>query len=906
MDETPRLFVVDVMPFLYRGYFVFLRNPRITSTGLNTSALYGFASSLVSILEDQKPTHVALALDSEGPSFRHQVYAPYKAQRQKAPEDLKAAIPMAIELARALRIPILQVEGYEADDLMGMLARKGRDAGWRVYLVTPDKDAAQLVEEGVFLVRPGKKGDALEILGPEEVASRWGLKHPRQMVDYLALAGDTSDNLPGIPGVGEKTARILLEKYGSLDNILAHAGEITGRLAERVREGRESALLSRRLATIRADVPLAVALDDLRRREPDRNALQQVLSKYELQQVGRRLLGELFEIKPAARRESLQSVPHEYRLADTEEERHRLLEALRQAPVWSFDTETTGLDPWKARLVGVSFAVAPGRAWYLPVPSGKEESLRWLAPFQPLFGDSTRVRVAHNAKFDLTILRRYGLLLKGRVHDTMLAHYVLDMGDRHSLDHLAQTYLNYEPIPIRVLIGERGAEQGNMGDLDPRQIVDYAAEDADLTLRLHEILRPEVLQKGALPALEECEEPLVEVLIAMEETGVRIDPGVLRAYGRELNRELLELEQKIVEAAGTAFNVNSPKQLGEVLFDRLKLDPHAGLTATGQQYATSEEVLQKLVDRHPIVPLILEHRTCSKLKSTYVDKLPECIDSATGRVHTRFSQTLTETGRLSSSDPNLQNIPVRTERGKRIRQAFVARDDRHVLLSADYSQIELRVMAALSGDPAMREAFARGADIHVETAARVYGVMPSLVTPEMRNRCKMVNFGIIYGISAFGLSQRLGISRKQAQELIDAYFTQYPGVKAYMEKTIAEARRLGYVQTVLGRRRYLRDIQSRNATVRQAAERNAINTPIQGTAADLIKLAMIRIHRLFLEKGWKARMVLQIHDELLFDVPREEVEEVRDVVRKCMLEAMDLGVPLAVELGVGCNWLEAH
>jgi len=905
MESRPRLFVVDVMPLLYRGYFVFLRNPRITSTGINTSALHGFAASLIPILEEQKPTHVALVLDSEGPTFRHREYPPYKAQRQKAPEDLKAAIPMAIELGDALRLPLLRVEGYEADDLMGSLAHRARGAGWEVYLVTPDKDVAQLVGEGITLVRPGKSGEALEILGPAEISARWGLKDPRLMVDFLGLAGDASDNIPGIPGIGEKTALALLEKYGSLDAILAHADEIPGRLGERLREGRASAHLSRRLATIRADVPIPVALESLRRKDPDREALQAVLNKYELQQIGRRLLGESFEVKPAARRQSLQTTPHEYRLADTEEERNRLLEALRTAPIWSFDTETTGLDPWKARLVGLSFAVAPGRAWYLPVPPDEAAAKRWLEPFHPLFSDPDRPRVGHNIKFDLTVLRRYGLRAGGRTCDTMLAHYVLDTSDRHSLDHLARTYLDYEPIPIRSLIGERGAEQGNMGDLDPRQILDYAAEDADVTLRLHDILRREVLQKGARPALEECDEPLVEVLIEMEEAGIRVDPEVLRAYGRELNRELLELEQTIAKAAGCVFNVNSPKQLGEVLFERLKLDPRAAHTATGQ-YATGEEVLQKLADRHPVVPLILEHRACSKLKSTYVDKLPECLDPATGRIHTRFSQTLTETGRLSSSDPNLQNIPVRTERGQRIRQAFVPRDDRHVLLSADYSQIELRVMAALSGDAAMREAFSRGADIHAETAARVYGVMPSLVTPEMRNRCKMVNFGIIYGISAYGLSQRLGIPRQQAQSLIDAYFAQYPGVKAYMEKTISDARRRGYVQTVLGRRRYLRDLQSRNTTVRQAAERNAINTPIQGTAADLIKLAMIRIHRHFRGQGWEARMVLQIHDELLFDVPVDEVEAVREAVRQNMMEAMDLGVPLAVEIGVGRNWLEAH
>ncbi len=908
MDTTPAeaLYVIDVMPLLYRGHFVFLRNPRLTSGGVNTSALTAFAGSVLQLLETRKPSHAVLVLDSTTPTFRHERYPEYKAQRQKMPEDLAAAIPMAQELASALRLPALRVDGFEADDLMGTLAARAGAAGMRVYLVTPDKDLAQLVDDHTFLYRPGKGTEPPQILGAAEVARQWGLREPAQMIDFLALAGDSSDNIPGIRGVGEKTAQSLLAQFGSLETLLAQADTLKGKLAERVAAGADMARLSRTLVTVRRDVPLPVTLADLRRREPDAETLRAVLSKYELLQMGRRLLGESFAAA-APRHATLADTPHRYRCVKGEEEWRELLEALRAAPVWAFDTETTGLDPRRARLVGISFATAAGRAWYAPAPPEPAACAAMLRRLQPLFDDPRSVKVGHNVKFDLTVLRRHGLRIATTCHDTLLTHYALDAAERHGMDRLARQYLNYDPIPITRLIGDgKGPDAVNMGDLAPEQVCDYAAEDADVTWRLHARLRPEAAQAGVLPALEQSEEPLVEVLLEMEEEGMRIDPAPLKTYSEELNRELLQLEMNILEAGGGSFNVNSPKQLGEVLFDRLKLDPSAARTAASRQYATSEEVLQKLVGRHPIVAMILEHRACSKLKSTYVDKLPECIDPRTGRVHTTFSQAMTETGRLASSDPNLQNIPVRTERGRRIREAFVARDADHVLLSADYSQIELRVMAALSGDQAMLDAFARGADIHAETAARVYDVMPGLVTPEMRSRCKMVNFGIIYGISSFGLGQRLGIPRKQAGELIETYFARYPDVKDYMERSIAEARDKGYARTVLGRRRYLRDINSRNATARQSAERNAINTPVQGSAADLIKLAMVRIRRELLAAGLKARLVLQVHDELLFDVPRHEEPAVRALVRAAMTGALDLGVPLEVEIGSGDNWLASH
>jgi DNA polymerase-1 len=914
MSETPKLFLIDVMPLLYRGHFAFLKSPRMTSTGINTSAFTGFAASLFQILNEHSPTHVALALDPPGPTFRHEAYPEYKAQRQKAPEDIVAAVPMVIELARALNIPVLRVDGFEADDVMGTLAARAAAQGWTTYLATPDKDVAQLVGPSTFLFRPGKAGGAAEVYDVQGVCGHWQLSSPAQMVDFLGLAGDASDNIPGIRGVGEKTAVALLAEYGDIENIIAHAAELKGKLAEKVAEGAEAARQSRFLAAIRTDVPTAVELEGLALQPFDGPALRGVLKKYELNALGRRVLGEAFDAAEdgGAGEEDvvmlrLADVPHTYTCARGEAEIAALLDALDAAAEWSFDTETTGLDPRHDRLVGMSFAVAKGRAWYVPLPEGREAARALLARFRPLFSDPFKIKIGHNAKFDLTILRQYGVEVRGEVRDSMLAHYVVDAADRHGMDYLARQYLRYDPIPITDLIGEKkkGVEQGNMGDLAPEEVCDYAAEDADVTFQLDRVLRKAAQDAKCLNALETCEEPLVPVLLDMESEGVRINADALRVYGQELDRELLDLEIKIRDLGGGNFNPSSPKQLGEVLFNHLKLDPDAARTATGQ-YATSEDVLVRIQDRHPIVPLILDHRACAKLKSTYVDKLPECIDPATGRVHTTFAQALTETGRLSSSEPNLQNIPVRTERGQRIREAFVARDGGHVLLSADYSQIELRVMAALSRDPGMIEAFRRGADIHTETATRVYGVMKELVTPEMRSACKMVNFGIIYGISAFGLAQRLSVPRKQAAELIETYFMQYPGVKAYMEKAIQDARDKGFAETLLGRRRFLRDINSRNATSRQAAERNAINTPVQGTAADLIKLAMVRVHRELNASRLKTRMVLQIHDELLFDVPRAEEAPVHALVQKAMTSVLDIGVPLDVSIGTGDNWLEAH
>ena len=974
------LYVIDVMPLLYRGHFAFLRNPRMTSTGVNTSALTGFIGTVMQILDSRAPTHIVLVQDSFTPTFRHEAFPEYKAQREKMPEDIGASIPMAEEFAAAMRIPIVRADGFEADDLMGSYAAAASAADdMETFLVTGDKDIAQLVDAKTFLYRIGK--NAPEIFGPAEVCAHWGLTSPAQMIDYLALAGDSSDNIPGIRGVGEKTAATLISQYGDIESVIAHASEIKGKLGEKVAAGAEDARMSRFLTTIRRDVPLPVAIEGLARQEPDTNALRAFCAKYEMNSLSRRLLGgadanvesgklkvesgqaattvadlPLFggteagnkaitqsrggseaaeivkgegkvEISPISNPLSpisylseetqaplatLQTVPHTYTLVRDETALAALAAVLRAVPEFAFDTETTGLEPRKCALVGLSFATEPGRAWYVPFMQGPEgmETATWgravVAALAPIFA-ADKPKIGHNARFDCAVLAHHGMAVAQPVRDSLLTHFVLDAAERHGMDRLAREYLRYDPIPITRLIGEgRQADPARMAALPPESVCDYAAEDADVTLRLYRVLRPEAEKLGLKKALEESEEPLGEVLNDMEAEGVRIDPAALHAFGDELDAELRDLERAIYESAGTSFNINSPKQLGEVLFDLLKIDPKAKRSQASGQYATGEEVLQKLTARHPVVQMILDYRAAGKLKSTYADKLPACIDPETGRVHTHFSQAMTETGRLASADPNLQNIPVRTERGKRIREAFVARDDDHLLMSADYSQIELRLMAALSGDKAMLEAFAHGADIHTETASRVYGVMPGLVTSEMRSRCKMVNFGIIYGISAFGLSQRLSIPRKEAADLIESYFREYPGIKAYMDKAVADAREKGYAETVLKRRRMLRDISSRNATVRQAAERNAINTPVQGSAADLIKIAMVRVHRALRDAGLKTKLVLQIHDELLLDMPKEEEEAVRAIVRDAMVNALDFGVPLEVEIGVGKTWLEAH
>ena len=912
-----KLFIIDLMPFLYKGHFVFLRNPRMTASGINTSALLGLASGLQSILKREKPTHAVLAMDPGGPTFRHEAYAPYKAQRQKMPEDLAASIPYAFELAEALKIPVVRVEGFEADDVMGTLAVKGAAAGFDVYMATPDKDAAQLVRPGVKLYRPAHAGDAAEIYDEAKVCEHWHLRDPRQMVDYLALAGDASDNIPGIKGVGEKTAADLLSKYGDVEGIIANQAKLKGKLAEKVFAGREDAKISKFLTTIRTDVPIdpdwnAYKLDGI-----DKEKLAAVCAKFELNRLAKELLGSgdlpLTSGEDAASPlKTIADTPHDYRYVNTEAEAQELLKTLMAVPRVAFDTETTAREPGMSatdaktcRLIGFSFATEKGKAWY--VDAGL------IDIFRPLFADPTKTLVGLNVKFDRAVLHRYGIGFASTPHDVMLAHYCIDAAARHGMDMLAEQYLGYRTIRFEEVAGEpeRGKSEPTLFGKDIAKVTDYAAEDADVTLQLEDVLRPQALalgndktgQTGFVIALADVEEPLVKVLLEMEREGVRIDVGALKEYGRELDREILGYTQAILRYAEPGFNPDSPKQLGELLFGKLGL-PGGKKTAKGQ-WATDEKTISKLSGEHPIIASILEYRTCAKLKSTYVDKLPTLIDE-NSRVHTTYAQAFAETGRLSSSDPNLQNIPIRTERGKNIRRAFVARDADHVLISADYSQIELRLMAAMSGDTAMLAAFRRGEDIHRDTASRVYDVMPAFVTPEQRSKCKMVNFGIIYGISAFGLSQRLKVPRKEAADLIDTYFRLYPKVKDFMEASIEKARKAGYAETVLGRRRTLRDINSRNATARQAAERDAINTPIQGSAADLIKIAMVRTDRALKAENLRAKMVLQIHDELVFDCPKSEAERVKEIVRREMTGAYDFGVPLEVGIGEGSNWLDAH
>ena len=906
-----KLFIIDLMPFLYKGHFVFLRNPRMTASGINTSALLGLANGLQAILKKEQPTHAVLAMDPGGPTFRHEAYAPYKAQRQKMPEDLAASIPYAFELAEALKIPVVRVDGFEADDVMGTLAVKGAAAGFDVYMATPDKDAAQLVRPGVKLYRPAHAGDAAEIYDEAKVCEYWHLRDPLQMIDYLALAGDTADNIPGIRGVGEKTATDLLSKYGSVEGILENQAKLKGKLAEKVFAGREDAKISKFLTAIRTDVPIEPDWDAYKLDGIDKEKLAAVCTKFELNRLAKELLGGEVEVEGGGGQRNLKSisdVPHDYKYISTEAEAQELLETLMAASRVAFDTETTAREPGMTatdaktcKLIGFSFATEKGKAWY--VDAGL------IDIFRPLFADPTKTLVGFNVKFDRAVLHRYGIGFASTPHDVMLAHYCLDAAARHGMDMLAEQYLDYRTIRFSEVAGEqeRGKPEPTLFGKDIAKVTDYAAEDADVTLQLEDAIRPSALSLSSSvsspSALSEVEEPLVKLLLEMEREGVKIDVGALKEYGRELDREILGFTQEILKYADPGFNPDSPKQLGELLFGKLGL-PGGKKTASGQ-WSTDEKTLSKLAGEHPIIASILEYRACTKLKSTYVDKLPTLIDDQ-GRVHTTYAQAFTETGRLSSSDPNLQNIPIRTERGKFIRKAFVARDENHVIISADYSQIELRLMAAMSGDTAMLAAFRNGEDIHRDTASRVYDVMPAFVTPEQRSACKMVNFGIIYGISAFGLSQRLKVPRKEAADLIETYFKLYPSIKEFMGRAIAKAREKGYAETVLGRRRTLRDINSRNATARQAAERDAINTPIQGSAADLIKIAMVRVDRAIKAENLRAKMVLQIHDELVFDCPKDETERLKEIVRREMSTALDFGVPLEVGIGEGANWLEAH
>ncbi len=920
------LFLLDGMALVYRAHFAFISRPIVNSRGLNLSAVFGFANTLLDILENQRPSHIAVAFDTPAPTPRHVMYPEYKAQRDAMPEDIGAAIPKVKRLLASLGIPVLEHDGAEADDIIGTLARQAEAAGFEeIFMVTPDKDFGQLVDEHTRVYKPGRQGAEVEILGPAEVCAQWGIVRPEQVVDVLALMGDSSDNIPGVPGVGPKTAQKLIADFDNVENLLANTDKVKGKVAEKLREFAEQARLCRRLAEIHCEVPLGIGPNDLRRGDRDEAELQALLTEFEFHAMARRLFGEslppqgpmpppvqgdlFFDSSsppppsPPSSLKRLADVPHNYRLIDGLEQLEEAVTQIQKAGRFSFDLETTGLDVLDTEIVAVALACEEGSGWLLPVPANDER--RGLDALRPLWEDGTLLKIGHNLKFDLGVLAAHGVEVAGPFADTMVAHALLEPELRHGMDTLAVSLLGYEPIPIADLIGPRGAEQRNMRDVPLDNLTDYAVEDADVTLRLFGILLPRLATEGQTSVFERIEMPLLPVLQRMEAEGIRVDSTALEAYSLELGARLSELEHQVHALAGETFNLNSPKQLGVVLFEKLKLSEKTKKTRTGQ-YSTDEQTLLALAGTHPILDAILEHREIGKLKSTYVDALPRQVHPKTGRIHTRFLQTGAATGRLSSVDPNVQNIPIRTERGREIRRAFVARAQGWSLLAADYSQIELRIMAHLSGDEGLKEAFSRGHDIHAATAAKVYGIPLQHVDSEMRRKAKMVNFGIIYGISAFGLSQRLGIPREEAGQIIQAYFMQYPQVREFMDRVVRETRERGYIETLSGRRRIIRDIASRNNTLRQAAERTAINSPIQGSAADMIKIAMVEVDRLLREGGYRSRLLLQVHDELVFDLYDPEADQVIPLVRKAMETALPLDVPVLVETGTGPSWLDAH
>lgn len=920
-----KLFLIDAYALIYRSYYAFIKNPRINSKGLNTSAVMGFVNTLNEVMTKERPTHIGVAFDSAGPTFRHEAYPEYKAQREACPEDIKKSVPIIKEILQAFRIPILEVAGYEADDVIGTLATKAGEVGVTTYMLTPDKDYGQLVRPNVFMYRP-RYGDAgYEILGEKEVCEKYGIPTPLRVIDLLGLMGDSSDNIPGCPGVGEKTAVKLITEFGSIDGLLASTDRLKGAIKKKVEDNRRQIEFSKFLATIKTDVPISLDLDALRIAEPDEARLTQIFEELEFKSLANKVLkkpenkskpvnGQLDffeEFTPDGAGdaefssfEALSTTPHDYQLIDNEAEMLKICDYFMTNEILSLDTETTSTDAIEAELVGLSFAVKEKEAFYVPVPAERKEAQRIVNIFKPLYENAAILKVGQNLKYDLKVLRRYGVRLAGEMFDTMIAHYLIQPELRHNMDYMAETYLNYQTIHIDQLIGPKGKGQKSMRDLPPSAVYEYAAEDADITLRLKNVLEPELTRLDADRLFREIEMPLMPVLAEMELEGVRIDTDALAETSNVLTAKMKEIEQRIYDQAGETFNIASPRQVGDVLFSKMKIVEKPKKTKTGQ-FVTSEEVLQTLKSKHPIVADILEHRGLKKLLGTYVDALPKLINPRTGHIHTSFNQTVTATGRLSSSDPNLQNIPVRGEDGKEIRKAFVP-EPGCLFFSADYSQIELRVMAHLSGDENMVEAFREGHDIHAATAAKIYKEALDSVTRDQRTKAKRANFGIIYGITVFGLAERLDISRDEARRLIDGYFESFPAVHQYMEQAKETARSHGYVETLFGRRRYLPDINSRNATVRGFAERNAINAPIQGTAADIIKVAMIRIARRFREENLKSKMILQVHDELNFSVLPEEKERVERIVMEEMEGAFPMQVPLTADCGWGANWLEAH
>jgi len=934
-----KLFLLDGMALIYRAHFALSKTPRFTSGGLNTSAMLGFTNTLLDVLKKEKPTHMAVVFDTEAPTERHTDFEAYKAHREAMPEDLAKAIPYIFRIVLGFNIPLITSDGFEADDIIGTLAKKAEKVGYEVFCMTPDKDFAQLVSENIKLYKPGRQGNEVEIMGVKEVLEKWEVSDPLQVIDILGLWGDAVDNIPGIPGVGEKTAKLLIKQYGSMENIIAHSHELKGKLKENVENFAEQGLLSKKLATINLQAPVELDEAGLEVSAPSRELLEPLFAELEFRTLGRRVFGEDFNItesravgvqtdlfgqpvadtRPVLNLEvrdtiepenevaakNISNVPHHYYLADTKEKRSELISLLLQQESICFDTETTGIDANNCELVGLSFAVKEHEGWYVPVPANQQEAQAIVDEFKQVLENPAIGKTGQNIKYDILVFKWYGVQVAGVLFDTMLAHYVLDPDTRHNMDILSENYLGYKPVSITELIGAKGKAQGNMRDVEIEKVKDYAAEDADITLQLRGVFEPKLAQAEAEKLVNGIENPLVYVLADIEFEGVKIDTDTLKEFSKDLEVDIAKLERTVYDKAGVRFNIASPKQLGEVLFEKLMLDPKAKKTKTGQ-YQTGEDVLLSLAAKSDIVRDILDYRQLQKLKSTYVDALPLMVNPKTGRVHTSYNQAIAATGRLSSTNPNLQNIPIRTERGREVRKAFIPRDANHSIVSADYSQIELRIIAEISKDVNMLDAFRQNLDIHTATAARVYGKQLSEVTSDERRNAKAVNFGIIYGQSAFGLSQNLGIPRKEAAEIIENYFATYPGIKQYMNDTMNFARENGYVCTLMGRRRYLRDINSANATVRGFAERNAINAPIQGSAADMIKIAMINIHREFKALKLDSRMTMQVHDELVFDVPNYEIEKVKPIITELMKHAIKTEVPILAEVGVGQNWLEAH
>ncbi|MFA6923264.1 MAG: DNA polymerase I [Bacteroidales bacterium] len=929
-----KLFLLDAMSLIYRAYYALNKNPRITSKGINTSATYGFANTLVEILEKEKPTHMAVCFDTKAATVRHDSFAEYKAHREDTPEDIIKSLPHIIKLLEGFNISVIMLDGYEADDVIGTLAKVAEQKDFETYIMTSDKDLGQLVSDKVFIYKPAKFGEKAKILGVKEVCEKFGIKRPEQIIEILALQGDKVDNIPGIPGIGEKTATKLIEEFDNIENLLKSTHLLKNTLKEKVEKNEELAIMSKQLATIITDVPVDFDEEKLKLKPPNKDALQNLFVELEFRRLAQRILYDkplIFEETTEkeekntefdssestekttiseeqnifVQKENINTTTHNYVLVNTSEKRKELIKLLKQQNKICFDTETTGLDSHNSELVGMSFSFKPHEAYYIPFPENYNETYKICHEFKEIFENEKTEKIGQNIKFDIAILKWYDIEVKGKLFDTMLAHYLLQPESRHNMNFLASTYLNYEPVSIESLIGEKGKNQQSMRTVPEEILKEYAAEDADITLQLKNIFEPKLIEANALKLFEEIEAPLIPVLAAMEAEGIKIDSKVLNDFSVQLESEIKQLEKEIIQLAGVEFNISSPKQLGEILFEKLNIVDKAKLTKT-KQYSTGEDVLKKLINKHEIIPKLLDYRSLTKLKSTYVDTLPQLVNVRTGRIHTSYNQIITSTGRLSSTNPNLQNIPIRTAKGREIRKAFIPRNENYLLLSADYSQIELRLIAEFSEDENMLEAFRQGLDIHAATASKVYGIPLEDVTKEMRRNAKTINFGIIYGISGFGLSERLGIPRKEASEIIKQYFEKYPTIKTYMNKTIEMARQKGYTETIMGRRRYIRDINSSNSIVRGYAERNAINAPLQGSAADMIKIAMLNVYKEFINKKFKSKLILQVHDELVFDVKKDELEIVSPIIKDKMINSIKTAVPIDVDMRIGKNWLELN